>query len=289
MDSIIEQMAERARTNHDVISLAAVRNPSSHSTLTDGYDLLFLVVANRAESGSRLFHYIKDNQRIQERWIDPETLEHGILHGQNRNFIHWILKGEIVLDRNTYLEGLRHRLLEFPPELRELRLLIEFSSFLRCYTQSREHILEDQLLDAYNDILETLRHWARIVIIEEGIHPEVTVWKQVKAINPGVYKLYEELTLSTETLKQRIQLVLLASEFSVMSKMEKCCKSLLDILKSRPEAWSMNELQHLHALKEVRAELPMLINKLVKKTLIKEIVYTDDQELELLELRYTIA
>jgi hypothetical protein len=73
-----------------------------------------------------------------------------------------------------------------------------------------------------------------------------------------------------------------------MSKMEKCCKPLLTILGSRPEAWSLNELQQQTELRDIRAELPLLIDKLLKKSLIKEIAYTEDPELSFLELRYTI-
>lgn len=172
-------------------------------------------------------------------------------------------------------------------ELREHKLLIEFSKFLRRYLQSKEYILENHSLDAYNNILEALHHWARIVIIEAGIHPEVTVWRQIKSINPGVYKLYEELTMSKETIKQRVQLVLLACEFSVMSKMERCCKRVLDLLSSSTEAWSLQELQQSEVLSDIKLELPLLLNKLVKKQLAKEVIYAMDEDITLLEIRYT--
>jgi hypothetical protein len=209
------------------------------------------------------------------------------LHGERRKLIYWILKGEIVLDRHIYLEGLRHHTLEFPSDLREQKLLIEFSRFVRKYVQSKEYLLEDHVLDAYNYILEAMQHWANIVIIEAGIHPEATAWRQLKTINPGVHKLYEELTLSHETLKQRVQLVLLAAEFSVMSKLERCCKMLLAVLNSREHAWSLHELQQNSDLSEVKAELPLLLKKLVKKSLVKEIIYTADEQVIVLELRYT--
>ncbi|MFB6365053.1 nucleotidyltransferase-like protein [Paenibacillus elgii] len=286
MDSLKAYWVERLRQDESVISVAAVDNPSSFSAVTDGFDIVLLVVSNNNERAHQQVHYIKDNRRIQERWISPDTLDELILRGEYRNIIYWILKGEILLDRDMYLETLRHKVLEFPPLLREHKLLIEFSKFLRCYSQSKEYILDEHLLDAYNNILEALHHWARIVIIESGNHPEVTVWRQVKTINPGVYKLYEELTLSKETLKQRVQLVLLASEFSVMSKMERCCRPLIELLASREEAWSLRELQQRPELEDIKADLPLLLNKLVKKTLAKEIVFTHDPELSVLEMRY---
>jgi hypothetical protein len=287
MNAVKEQLVARLREDEAVTSLLAVDNPSIFSAVTDGFDLLLLVISNEASKTDQQYHYIKDNSRIQERWISSITLDYFILHGEHRNLIFWILKGEILLDQNLYLETLRHRTLEFPAELREHKLLIEFSKFLRRYLQSKEYILEDHSLDAYNNILEALHHWARIVIIEAGIHPEVTVWRQVKAINPGVYKLYEELTLSKETIKQRVQLVLLACEFSVMSKMERCCKRGLELLASREEAWSLQELQLSDVLSDIKLELPLLLNKLVKKQLAKEVIYAMDEELSILEIRYT--
>jgi hypothetical protein len=285
MQTVKEQITARFHDDPEIISVSVMENPNQLPSLTDGFDLLFLIVT-RGERAGHIVHYIRDDRRIQERWVTPSVLERWIKHGENRGVIHWLLKGEILLDRHTYMEGLRHNILEFPPDFREQKLLSEFSFFLRTYLQSKEYLLDEHLLDAYNNILEALHHWARIVIIEEGHHPEMTVWRQVRNINPGVYKLYEELTMSKETLKQRVQLVLLACEFSVMSKMERCCKPLLHILESREQPWSTDELQRHPHLAEIKSELPLLLNKLVKKALIKEVVVPLDNDLSELELRY---
>jgi hypothetical protein len=284
-----DRLTSKFRDDPTVISVTAVTNPKKLPALTDGFDILFLIITSDLKLHNHIFNYIKDNVRIQERWVDPSALEQWIRNGDNRHIIHWLLKGEILLDQNTYLETLRHRMLEFPTELREHKLLIEFSLFLRKYLQSKEQAMDEHLLDAYNNILEALHHWARIVIIEEGFHPDITVWRQIRAINPGIYKLYEELMMSKETLKQRIQLVLLACEFSVMSKMERCCKGLTLILNEREQPWSADELQQHAQLSEIKEELPLLLNKLVKKSLIKEVAIAIDDEFTEIELKYTSA
>lgn len=282
-----EQLLLKFRDDKRIISLIAIDNPKQLPALTDGFDILLLIITNDLSLNNHTSNYIKDDVRIQERWVDPSSLEHWIRYGHNRNIIHWLFKGEILLDPNTYLEGLRHRTLEFPADLRDQKLLTEFSIFLRKYLQSKEYTLDEHLLDAYNNILEALHHWARIVIIEEGFHPEVTVWRQIRNINAGVYKLYEELTTSKETLKQRVQLVLLACEFSVMSKMEHCCKSLIRILNEREQPWGADELQAHPELADIKLELPLLLNKLAKKSLIKEVAVPIDDEISELELKYT--
>ncbi|KRE91307.1 hypothetical protein ASG89_34235 [Paenibacillus sp. Soil766] len=282
-----EQLLLKFRNDPRIISVMAVDNPKQLPSLTDGFDTLFLIVTNDLRLNNHTTNYIRDDSRIQERWTDPTSIEQWIRHGVNRNILHWLLKGEILLDQNTYLEGLRHRILEFPGDLREHKLLIEFSHFLRKYLQSKEYILDDHILDAYNNILEALHHWARIVIVEDGYHPEITVWRQIRAINPGVYKLYEELTMSKETLKQRVQLVLLACEFSVMSKMERCCEAFIQILRDSEHPLSSDELQQHTQLIEIKSELPLLLNKLVKKGLIKEVAVIIDEHTSEIELRYT--
>lgn len=287
MNIINQTLVENFRHQSGIISVIAFHNTTRFRSHTDTFDLLLLIVSENTDQSKDIFHYIKDGFRIQERWLDPVSLETWLLNGDNRNIIYWLLQGEILLDRGTYLEGIRHRLLEFPELLKEQKLLIEFTLFLSHYVQTKEYLLEDHLLDAYSNVLESLHHWARIVIIEEGIHPELTVWSQVRKINPGVYKLYEELTLSNETVKQRVELVLLATEFTVMSKMKSCSSILLRIIGSRVEPWSIKEIQMDQQYSELDINLPLLLNMLVKKSLVREVAVSFNENLSDLELRYT--
>lgn len=209
------------------------------------------------------------------------------MEGQNRNIIHWILQGDLWMDKKGHLQEIRARLRQFSDEIREQRLFLEFSLFLRSYLQSKEYLENGHVLDAYNNILEALHHWARIVIIEHAQHPEVTVWKQVNEINHGVYKLYEELTSSVETLKERVQLVLLASEFSVLSKMEASCKYLFRILKSREEPWSIHELKERLEASRLHVEVALILKKLLKRGLVRQVVYSPEGDpASLKEIRY---
>src|SRR5690554_5828515 len=187
METIHNYFKNHFSQNEKVISVTAVKTDHPFSPLIDGFDLLILVVSENKQPTNYISHYIKENYRIQERWIHREGLEAWILNGENRSIIQWLLQGEILLDKETYLESVRHRLLEFPEVLREKKLFIEFSWFLRRYLQTKEYIRQGQILDGYSNVLEALHHWARIVIIENGIHPEVMVWNQVRRINPGIY------------------------------------------------------------------------------------------------------
>jgi len=287
MDNIRKSVFERYRCDDRVRSIVAMEKKNGSPTFTNGCDMLFLIIAAGDTAGNVISHYIQDGFRIQERRVASSDLERAIRRGKDDQIIFWILRGEILLDRGTYMEGIRHRLFEFPPTAREEKLLSEFAAFVEKYLRSKERLQSGQILDAYTDVLEALKHWARIVIIEDGKYPEETVWSQVYQINPGVYKLFEELTQSQETLEQRIQLVLLACDFSVMSKMEKCCGILLQVLQSREEPWSLNELEANERLSGAGPLLPMLLKQLEKKSLIREVAVAASEDAERLEMKYT--
>lgn len=288
MESVKEQIRFRYEYDLGLIGALLVPNPAPFSPLVDGLDGLVLIVRDQDSGASTLSHYSKDRFRIQERCLNPAQLEQWIVYGPTKSVIQWMLQGEIVMDPHLYMEGLRHKLIGYPPEMRRQKLQIEFSHFLRTYQQSKQYLQDGHLLDAYSHVLEALCHWARIVIIEEGLHPEILVWAQVRKINPGVYKLYEELISNNESLEQRVKLVVLACEFSVMSKMEGCCAILLDVIKSRQTPWSLRELAEEADLKELNLELPLLITKMSRKQLIREVVISEDDSL-MLELRYTVC
>lgn len=288
MNTIRSYFAEHYHRRASIVSVVMVNPGESNNQWIDGFDILMLVITETKQPTNHTSHYSKDNYRIQERWIHKEGLESWILNGENRNIIQWILRGELIVDQNGYLGSMRQALNSFPAELREKKVLIEFTYFLRRYLQSKEYLANGEVFDAYSNILEALHHWARIVIIQNGAHPEVTVWNQVHRINPGVYKLYEELLFSSETLEQRVKLVQLAVDFSVMSKMKECCTHLIRVISSRKEPWSAAELKEHEDLGELHIDLSLVLRKLTKRSIIKEIMESPDEDLSILEVKYTV-
>ncbi len=273
---------------HPAITSVLSFDCSRHIQSIEGFDLLILIVTNDDLETDHISHYIKDNVRIQELLIYTKDLERRIFSGQNGNIVQWILQGEIVLDKGSYLQHLKSQLIHISNPMMEQRLLNEFSCFLRKSLLCKQYLQEGHVLDAFSEILEALRHWARIAIIEEGHDPELTVWNQLRKINPGVYKLYEELTSSSETLEQRVQLVLLGCEFTMLSKMENCCSLLIRILSSRRNPWSLKELMEHPDLQAVSYDYAVVLHHLVKRKLIKEVAVVDSLDLDRLYLKYTV-
>jgi hypothetical protein len=194
------------------------------------------------------------------------------------------------MDRDGFLNNLRERLLNWSPLIREQKLLSEFSRFVRAYLQAKQDIQDGQVLDAYSNVLSCLHYWAHIALVEEGMHPELTVWEQMRRVNPGIYKLFEELTTSSESLEKRVQLVLLACEFSILHKMESSCSLLIRLIESREEAWTPAELSQHPDLAGLSIEMSVLLYKLVSRGCIREIAKPSASSGKgVMELKYASA
>lgn len=272
----------------ELISLLLVTNPFSYQSQTDGMDRLALLVVSKVKPGMASEHLMWEDTRVQVLRVTPETLESWVVSGESRKVVDWLVQGDIVIDQDNYLADLSNRLLDWSPLLREQKLLSEFSRFVCTYLQAKQDLRDGQVLDAYSNILSSLHYWAHIALVEQGMHPELTVWEQMLRVNPGIYKLFEELTISTETLEQRVQLVLLACEFSIMNKMKSSCALLIRLIESRVESWAPVELMEHPSLSGLRLDISVLLHKLVKRGCIREIASPIGQRATgLMELRYT--
>jgi len=273
-----------------LIGVMLIDNPYRYNPLIDGLDLLLLAVVERDGRERSVRHVRKEGKRVQIRTVAAAALDEWIAGVESRSIIPWIVRGEILMDRDGYLERVKQRVIDFPEELRRQKLAAEFSAFLRTFLHAKQDLQDGNILDAHSNVLAALHHWAHISLIEDGVHPELTVWAQMKKYNPGIYKLYEELTTSMESLEKRVQLVLLACEFHVMSKMKSCCRLLLDIIESREEPWSVGELMARPELKPLRLDLSLLLRKLVTRGLIREVAALPEaNDPDALELQYAAA
>ncbi|WP_336789243.1 nucleotidyltransferase-like protein [Paenibacillus sp. MMO-177] len=279
---------ETYRSQLDVVGLAAVENPYPYNPLIEGLDVLVLVVR---ESGvnETTEHVCHHGTRIMVRTVDTGRLEQWIA-GRSGSVIQWMVRGEILMERDNYLTNIREQLMLFPDILREQKRFAEFSGFLRTYLQAKQDLEDNHILDAHSHVMAALHHWAHIVLIEEGHHPELTVWKQIRRVHPGVYKLYEELTASPESLEQRVRLVMLACEFTVMNKMKSCCSLLFEAISSRQEPWTICELQNYPPIQELHIDLSLVVQNLVKRAYVREVaVMPDNGDPDVLELRYLLT
>ncbi|GIP54639.1 nucleotidyltransferase-like protein [Paenibacillus vini] len=290
MEPTFFSFTNKEKSSHQAIGAVGYRHAgnSFNGSLLHDFELLVLVICDEAAiTDLRIEHCISGSIQYQMRYIGKENLKQWVVAGENREIVKCFLHGEVIWDVGGEVARLRNELTGFGDSMRERRKLKEFAGFLRTYVEAKQYAQEKDFMDAYYSVLQTLKHYARIELIDQGIVPESSVWDQLRSLNTVAYKLFDELADSKETLEQRIELVLLACEFFVMSRMEDCCSVLLRALRSRKEAWSIQELIALPEMAHVKEELPMVIRKLVYRSLVKQTTsLTGDRWGETREIRY---
>ncbi|MFC3749860.1 nucleotidyltransferase-like protein [Paenibacillus sp. GCM10012306] len=246
-------------------------NAPFQSALLHDFDMVVLMLHEGQEKERLVSQTIAGERRTHSLHVGMSALERAVMAGDNNELLTSLMSGEIIWDPKGILEDMRQEITRFSAPLKDRVLLMEFARFLHMYVKAKRYMDAACIMDAYNCILMALYHWARIEVSESGSFPEPAVWDQVKKMNTPVHKLYEELTVSTETLEQRVELILLACDFSIMSKMVDCCSLLLSILQSRKEPWGIAELLQQSGLKPLEAELPLVLRKLASRSLLREI------------------
>ena len=96
----------------------------------------------------------------------------------------------------------------------------------------------------------------------------MTVWSQVKKIDPAIYKLYEELITSEEPLEKRLELLFLASDFFIHNRTTDGAEHILEVMATKDQ-WKIQELHESEELQMYSIDLKCLLNSLLKKDLLK--------------------
>lgn len=265
MEDLIRPIYQERASHRNTLGILLIEKKFNNSAITDTFDVVLLVIAKDGDSPVLSKHYTANEQKAALYVVSEEKLNEWLLFGSNRKVIDWVLNGKVLFDRNEYVRQLRSRMLEFPEEARQLKMGIEFAKLIRCYTDGKVFLETNQLLDAYNHVIHALHHLARLAVVEKGFYPEVTVWNQVKQIDAQIYKLYEELVGSDEPLDKRLELLFLASEFLIHSRIPSGSTHLLNVLKQRREAWSIGEMISHPELEAYSVDLVIMLEYLVDK------------------------
>lgn len=250
------------------VIIANKRNNAIH--ITDTFDNVLLIIVKSAKEPIFTKHYFYNDQKTAMHVITEETLYKWIYVGSNRKIIDWIVHGKILFDRNEYLHTLRLKFQDVPMFGRKIKIGIQYSKLIRRYLEAKAFFNQGDYLDAYNHVIESLHHLARLSVIDNGLTPEITVWAQIKKLEPEIYKLYEELVMSKESLEKRLELLLLAIEFLVNSKTKDGAQHILEIMATK-ETWTIQQLHDHKELRYYSKDLEVFIEYLIEKGCIQVI------------------
>ncbi|GAA0341426.1 nucleotidyltransferase-like protein [Bacillus carboniphilus] len=268
MEDILRPIYQEKASLPSTLGITLILKSQKASPLTDTFDAVLLVITNDSSHKVFVKHYAYGDQKAALHIVHEDQLREWIMFGTNRKIFEWLYSGKILFDRNEFMDRLKEELRDFPFYGRKVKMGLEFAKLIRRYMDGKAFFENKQYLDAYNHIVHSLHHLGRLAVIENGFHPEVTVWNQVKQIEPEIYKLYEELVISEESLDKRLELLFLASEFLIHSKTEIGAGHLLEVMKEK-EYWQFQELLSHENLERYSVDLGMLIEYLVEKKIIQ--------------------
>lgn len=270
MEDILRPIYQERASQSNTLGVLAIEKGQKDISVTDTFDVIILVLVKEAVSPISIKHYTYHDKKAALHIVTDQQLKEWLLLGSNKKIFDWLYNGKVTFDRNEYIQKIKTELKEFPFYGRKLKMGLEFAKLIRRYMDGKALFEKGQYLDTYNHVVHSLHHLARLAIIENGFHPEVTVWQQVKQIEPEIIKLYEELVTSTEALDKRLELLFLASEFLIHSKMKSGVSHLVNVL-SEKDAWSIQEIINHEELKLYSVDLEMLLEYLIDKRVIEVI------------------
>jgi hypothetical protein len=268
MEDILRPIYQERASQLNTLGVLLVEKKQKLSHITDSFDVILLVLVKEADQPLFIKHYTYNEKKAAMHIITEAQLHEWLLLGSNRKMFEWLHEAKVIFDRNEYVANLKTELREFPFNGRKIKMGLEFAKLIRRYVDGKALFEGHQFLDAYNHVVHSLHHLARLAILENGLHPELTVWHQVKQMEPEIYKLYEELVHSEETLEQRLELLFLASEFMIHSRTEMGTVHLLEVLSSK-EVWLFHEIMSEKELIPYSVDLAVLLEYLIEKHLIE--------------------
>lgn len=272
MEDILRPIYQERASQSNTLGVLIVEKKQK-SIITDSFDVILLIIVKEADKPIFIKHYTYDDKKAALHVITEAKLQEWLLLGTNRKIFEWLDNAKITFDRNEYVANLKKELQEFPFYGRKIKIGLEFAKLIRRYVDGKALFESKQYLDAYNHVVHSLHHLARLAVVENGLHPELTVWHQVKQLEPEIYKFYEELLCSEETLEKRLELLFLASEFLIHSRTNIGTAHMIEVL-SKKEYWMFNEMMEEEELIPYSVDMSVLIEYLIEKHLI-EVVNID--------------
>ncbi|GAA0441065.1 hypothetical protein GCM10008983_17660 [Lentibacillus halophilus] len=269
MEKLFKPIYEEYVNHVDTLGVILIEKTKPYSPITANFDVIILVIVKTPDKDWHERHYEWHDKIAATFTISELSLNKWIDTNINRKVIEWIFAGTVVFDRDDHIKALKNRLRCFPYEKRDLRKTMEFGKLLRSFNEGKDLYASEQYKDAFIRMVHTLHYLARLAVVENGYYPEVTLWNQVKRIDPEIYKLYDELMESDESIAKRIQLMILASDVAISKRATVSAKHLLDIINEKNDAWAYDELKTHPEIAPYAMNLTAILSYLTKKNILK--------------------
>lgn len=267
---------ETLKRRSDVQAVLMLPDSESHVAYREG--AFYLIVVNQPLEHVKTRCLLVRDRLIVEQKISVWELERGVVRGLDERMVGILQRAEVVWEKEGYVNQVKTRLCRMTGDLQKKQMCSEYSRLLRFFYETKEYLQQGMVMDAYHALVMALQAWARHIVYEAGEHPSGALWSQVKQLDPSVYKLYEELSLNAEALNKRIELLVLAIEFWLSSNLKESVRFLLEVMATRKTPWRLPELIQHPEIKQAGIEIPFLLEKMVQRSLIQEVVISTDDD-----------
>ncbi|GGM29688.1 hypothetical protein GCM10011351_14760 [Paraliobacillus quinghaiensis] len=280
MENVLRPIYQERASHPNTLGILMVEKKKEVSPVTDNFDVILLVIVSKANQPWFVKHYQFEQKTAAMHIVEEGHLNYWIDTGSYHRSVEWIMTGKVLFDRNEYVAELKSKLEDFPVEKRQLKMTIEFAKLTRNYSEAKDLFSSGHYLDAYSKVLSSLHSLGRLSIIDKGYHPEVVVWSQIRRIDSEIYKLYEELISSNEDIAKRVELMIIAIEFSLSSRAKQSAVHLLDVMRTSQESWSYGDLTVHPSIQFYALDLSTMLDYLIDKDLISvELVDTKGKKI----------
>ncbi|WP_347861304.1 nucleotidyltransferase-like protein [Salimicrobium sp. PL1-032A] len=278
MEDVLRPIYQERASYEETLGIIYLEKKKAVSPVTDNFDVILLVVVKEAEDPWYVKHYEFDGRSAALHVVEESLLNRWIRTSTFRRAVEWVTDGTVVFERNDYIRLLKKELQQFPFEQRGKKKVIEFAKLIRNYSESKDLYNSRHYLDAFSRMVRCLHYLGRLSIIEKGFHPEVTVWNQVKRIDPEIHKLYQELIESEESVDKRVELMVLALEHSISRRAENSMQHFFDVMKEKEESWTFGELKVHPDVEDYALDLSAMMEFAVKKGYVNVELHTTKGE-----------
>lgn len=277
MEHILRHFCDEKTSQENTNGILLVNKEINIINYSSEFDFLLIVVIDHPQL-AYVEQFDISNKSVEVHYFTMNQISSLLITGKNRVLIDWLINGDVVFEKDKYISKLRKNIIDFPISERKYKMTVEFAKLIHRYTEGKKLFHSGHFLDAFNSVLHSLHYLARLSVIEHGFYPEVTVWKQIKRIEPEIYKLYEEMVTGEESLEKRLELLLIANNFALASKTKIGASHLLEIMRQGKEPWSIEQLLTLNEIREYKINIVVLVEYLVHKGIVDIIKVPTEKE-----------
>lgn len=228
-----------------------------------------IIVASDQPNPLQMMHFTICDEETAVYIIDESRFTDELIDDKNTKLSKLINEGEIIFDRNRFMERYKSEMEQMPFFHSNLRIGLEFAELIHHYTDGKQYFHSRQYVDAFNKIVLLMNKLAELIIMQEGFPADKVIWSQFRDAHLEIGKLYEELTVNEEHISKRLELIFLAIDFHIYSQAGRGAAHFLLIMEEK-EQWQYGEIAAHPQLVMYRRELSVLLSYLIEKDFVQK-------------------